>query len=400
MTLARITALMALLPACAFAQAGEPVDEGPEEADFGPAFEQQTEAPALPDTAVNVETFVDGLAHPWGIVPLPEGGYLVTERPGRLRMISPEGELSAPIAGVPAVDARRQGGLLDVNIGPDFAEDRRVWLTYAKRNEAGTATAAGHGRLSDDGTELTDWQEIFVQEPASSNPMHYGSRIVFEPDSPNVFITTGEHFTQADRQLAQDIDTHYGKVIRVNAQDGTAPEDNPFVGRDGLDGIWSYGHRNIQGAAIQPESGLLWTIEHGPAGGDELNRPEPGENYGWPVISYGINYSGTPVGSGQSKMEGMQQPVYYWDPVIAPGGMIFYTGDSFPDWQGDILAGGLVSASVVRLQIEDGLVTGEERVAEGVGRVRDVEQAPDGSVLILIDSPEPDGAVMRITPAK
>ena len=393
MTRTTVLAIAALLPACAVAQ----VDQGAANADFEPAFENQTRAPALDGPEVSTETVVEGLSNPWGIAELPDGSMLVTERPGRLRMIGTDGSLSDPISGVPEVDAREQGGLLDVAVADDFAETRQVFLTYAKMSGGGTVTAAGYGVLSEDGTALSDWTEVFVQDPPSSNPMHYGSRIIPQGDA--LWITTGEHFTQTDRQLAQDIDTTYGKIIRVN-RDGSAPSDNPFVGSEGVDSIWSYGHRNVQGAALSPD-GDLWTIEHGPAGGDELNRPEAGLNYGWPVISYGINYNGNPVGSGEAVQEGMEQPVYYWDPVIAPGGMEFYSGDVFPDYQGDLLIGGLVAAGIVRVSIgDDGRVDGEERIAEGVGRVRDVEVLSDGGVVFLIDAPEPGGAVMRLTPAQ
>ena len=387
-----------ILPLALIAPAGlsAQVQQGAPNADFEPFFEEQTRAPALDATPFSVETVANGLSHPWGIALLPDGSYLVTERPGSLRLMQADGTLSEPLSGVPDVDARNQGGLLDVAVRDDFAETRRVWLTYAKLmtgNE--TVTAAGTGVLSADGSAIEDWQEIFVQDPPSRHPMHYGSRVVFEPGTDNVWITTGEHSDPEDRFKAQDIETTYGKVIRVNGLTGEAPEDNPFVGGMGVDTIWSYGHRNIQGAATSPE-GTLWIIEHGPAGGDELNMPEPGLNYGWPVISYGVNYSGTDVGSGEATQEGMEQPVYYWDPVIAPGGMTFYQGDAF-DWDGDILASGLAVKQLVRLTLEDGLVTGEERL-EMPGRVRDVEVAPDGSVLILIDSAAPDGAVVRVTP--
>ncbi|EAR52862.1 Putative glucose dehydrogenase B [Oceanicola granulosus HTCC2516] len=396
----RTTLAIVLLPVAACAQAGDPVAQGAPNADFTPAFPEQTRAPALDETAVTVEDFATGLAHPWGIAVLPDGGYLVTERPGQLRRVAADGSLSEPLGGVPEVDAREQGGLLDVAVADDFAETRRVWLTYAKRVDGGTVTAAATGVLSADGTRLEQVEDIFVQTPPSQNPMHYGSRVIVAPGGEEVFITTGEHFSMSDREKAQDLDTTYGKIVRVGATDGTAPDDNPFVGGEGIDSIWSYGHRNIQGAAIRPETGELWVIEHGPAGGDELNLIEPGANYGWPVVSYGVTYSGNPVGSGEASAEGMEQPVYYWDPVIAPGGMTFYQADLFDGWQGDALIGGLVASAVVRLELEDGLVVGEERVAEGIGRVRDVDVAPDGALLVLIDAPAPDGGIKRIAPAE
>ena len=378
-------ALLALLPTLACAE----VPQGPPNADFTPAFDGQTRAAALPATAVTAATFATGLEHPWGIAALPDGRFLVTERPGRLRLVSATGEVSEPLSGVPEVDDRRQGGLLDVAVGPDFADTGLVFLTYAKRVSGGTVTAAARGVLGDGG--LSEVQDIFVQSPPSAHPMHYGSRILPQADG-TVWITTGEHSAQEDRVKAQDLSTTYGKVIRLNA-DGSVPQDNPFVGREGEDAIWSYGHRNMQGAAMGP--GGLWTVEHGPAGGDELNRPEAGRNYGWPVISYGVNYNGSPVGSGEAVREGMEQPVYYWDPVIAPGGMMFYGVDR-AGWQGDLLIGSLNPGGLVRLRLEDGRVTGEERLLPDAGRVRDVEVLPDGDLLLLIDAPE--GEILRVSP--
>ncbi len=381
----RTAAILALIPGLACAQ----VERGTRNANFQPAFENQTRAPALPPTSVSVSTFADGLANPWGIAALPDGTFLVTERSGTLRRIAADGSLSDPIGGVPAVDAQQQGGLLDVAIAPDFATSNVIYLTYAKSVDGGTVTAAARAVLN--GDTLTDVLDIFVQDPPADTYAHYGSRVVPTPDG-KVFITTGEHFTEANRKLAQDVDTTYGKTIRLNA-DGTVPEDNPFVGRDGVDSIWSYGHRNVQGATLGPD-GTLWTMEHGPAGGDELNHPQAGKNYGWPVISYGVNYNGSPVGSGAAAQDGMEQPVYYWDPVIAPGGMAFYNGD-YADWQGCLLIAGLNPGSLTRLELEGERVTGEERLLQDVGRVRDVEVLADGDLLILIDS-DP-GQVLRVS---
>ena len=358
------------------------VEQGPPNTGFTPSTADQTRAPALSATPVTVTPFVEGLENPWGIATLPGGGWLVTERPGRMRLISPDGVLSEPISGLPEVAAIEQGGLLDVAVAPDFATSRLVWWTYAKPLANGFVTAAARGVLSADGTTLTDVQDMFVQDPPSLVPVHYGSRIVFDGQG-RVFITTGEHFTDTNRLLAQDLNTTYGKVIRLT-ETGSVPADNPFVGVNGDDQVWSYGHRNMQGAAITPD-GVLWTVEHGPQGGDELNHPEPGLNYGWPLVSYGENYDGTPVGSGLSRIEGVQEPVYYWDPVIAPGGMLFYQGSAFPDWKGDLLIGSLNPGALVRLKLTDGRVVGEERVITDVGRVRDVEELADGGLLLLID---------------
>lgn len=368
----------------------EPVQQGaPNAPEFTPAFPGQTRAPEVLSGVIPVrEVFATGLENPWGIAALPDGGYLVTERPGRLRYVSAAGVVSAPIKGVPSVLAKRQGGLLDVTVSPDFGQNRLLFLSYAKPMEGGrSATAVARAVLSPDRTTLTDLRDIFVQDPPSASPMHYGSRVVVDPRG-DLFITTGEHFSRAERVLAQDIATTYGKVVHLS------PDGLP-VGRGGLPlGIWSLGHRNVQGAAIQPSTGHLWTVEHGPAGGDELNRPEAGSNYGWPVISYGKNYNGSPVGSGQSQAAGMAQPAYYWDPVIAPSGMIFYTGAMFREWWGDLLIGSLNPGGLVRLRLLGDRVTGEERFFRGEARVRDVEQAPDGSLLLLVDAP--DGEIWRV----
>ena len=383
-------------PACA--QTGEPVAQGPKNVPgFEPAFPEQTRAPALaPDVELEVSTVAEGLEHPWGIALLPDGGYLVTERPGRMRVIGPDGAVSDPVAGLPEVFARGQGGLLDVAVGPDFARDGMVYWSYSKPMGGGTsATAAARGRLAEDGSALSDVEDIFVQEPPSPTARHYGSRIVFDGEG-HAYITTGEHSSAEERGYAQDLGTTYGKVIRVGL-DGSIPDDNPFAGRsDAIASIWTWGHRNIQGAAIRPSTGELWAIEHGPRGGDELNRIVPGANYGWPVIGYGEDYSGSPVGEGITAREGMEQPRYYWDPVVAPSGMAFYDGDLLPDWQGDLLVAALDPGALVRLRLEGDTVTGEQHLLTDAGRIRDIEIAPDGAILVLTD--EDDGAVLRLAP--
>lgn len=382
----RTAAILTLIPTLACAQ----VEQGERNVDFEPAFENQTRAPALADTPVQVDTFADGLAQPWGIAALPDGTFLVTEKAGDLRRVAADGSLSEPISGVPEVSNRNQGGLLDVAIAPDFAESGVIFLTYAKPVDGGTVTAAARAVLQDNA--LTEVSDIFVQEPASQTYMHYGSRVV-PTDDGMVYITTGEHSSEATRVLAQDIETTYGKIIRLNA-DGSVPQDNPFVGTDGIDSIWSYGHRNVQGATLDAD-GQLWIAEHGAAGGDEVNRPQPGLNYGWPVITYGVNYDGSPVGSGAAVMDGMEQPIYYWDPVIAPGGIAFYDGP-YADWQGDLLISGLNPGSLTRLELDGDRVTGEEQLLRDVGRIRDVEVLDDGDLLILIDA-DP-GQILRVTP--
>ncbi|SFB70816.1 PQQ-dependent sugar dehydrogenase [Tropicimonas isoalkanivorans] len=384
----------ALTVALATQACAQDFNEAPPNApDQQPAFPEQTRAPVIDDpVALSRETVAEGLSHPWGMDQLPDGRWLVTERPGRLRIVSADGTLSDPIAGLPDVDSRRQGGLLDVTIREDFDETRRVWWSFAEPRDGGkTGTAVATGVLSPDDTQLEDVEVIFHQEPAWDSTAHYGSRLVFSPDGA-LFVTTGERF--GPRDLAQDVTTHLGKVLRLS------PEGGPAEGNPDIDGgrpeIWSYGHRNLQSAAIGPD-GALWTVEHGPQGGDELNRPEPGRNYGWPVISYGETYSGAPVGEGLTAKDGMEQPVYYWDPVIAPSGMALYEGDVFPEWQGSFLIGGLASKALVRLTLEDGRVTGEARHLQDEARIRDVDVANDGSVMVLTDAD--NGALWRLTPS-
>lgn len=379
----RMLALM-MLPMAAVAQ----VDQGPPNANFRPAFVEQTRAPELPRTDVAVSVFAEGLESPWGIAPLGNGQFLVTEKPGNLRVINADGSVSSPLAGLPEVADNGQGGLLDVAVSANFEQDRTIFWTYAKSVRGGLVTAAARGKLGVDG-RLSDVMDIFVQDNPSRTGRHFGSRIIPMADG-TVWITTGDRGAGDAGTLVQNIETTHGKVIRVNA-DGTVPADNPFVGRDGNDLVWSLGHRNIQGAAIGP--GGLWTIEHGPRGGDELNQPQAGRNYGWPIVSYGINYRGTDVGAGQPRDTGFEEPVYYWDPVIAPGGMMFYDG-SYADWRGDLLIASLNPGGLVRLRISNGLVVGEERMLTDVGRIRDVEVLDDGAVLVLLDA----GEVLRVQP--
>ncbi len=383
----RLALLFAVLPTLAFAQ----VQQGPPNAGFAPAYADQTRAAALPTTAVAVTSFATGLERPWGIAALPGGQFVVTERPGRMRIINADGSVSGPLSGLPKVWDDGQGGLLDVAVSPDFAQNRLLFWTYSKPVSGGAVTAAARGVLNADGT-FSDVQDIFVQSDPSQAGQHFGSRVIPMADG-TVWITTGDRGAGDRGSLVQDITTTHGKVIRVNA-DGSVPADNPFVGRDGADQVWSLGHRNMQGAAMAPD-GRLYTIEHGPRGGDELNQPIAGGNYGWPDVSYGINYRGSDVSSGIAVKDGTEQPVYYWDPVIAPGGMKFYDGP-YIDWQGDLLIGSLNPGALVRLKMENGRVVGEERLLTDVGRVRDVEVTADGRVLVLID--DSDGSVLEVTP--
>jgi aldose sugar dehydrogenase len=355
----------------------------------GPAPRSPT--PGITAAPVRVETVASGLEHPWGIAFLPDGRILVTERPGRVRIVDRNGTLSPPLAGVPEVAARGQGGLLDVAIDPRFAENRLVYLSYAEPANDGTSgTAVARGRLADG--RLESVQVIYRQQPKVRSNMHFGSRLVFDRGG-RLFVTQGDR--QNQRPRVQDLSSTIGKIVRINT-DGSVPRDNPFVGRANVrPEIWSYGHRNIQSAALHPETGQLWTVEHGARGGDELNRPEAGKNYGWPVITYGIDYSGARIGEGTAR-EGMEQPVYYWDPVIAPSGMVFYTGNAFPDWRGSAFVGSLNPGALVRLTIDNDRVTREERYLGDVGRVRDVQQGPDGFLYLITDAG--NGRLLRVVP--
>jgi glucose/arabinose dehydrogenase len=338
-----------------------------------------------------VVTVARGLEHPWGLAFLPDGRMLVTERPGRLRIVTPDGRLSAALDGVPRVFARGQGGLLDVALSPSFAQDRLVYLSFSEPGGPGGGTAVARGRLGErglDGTEV-----IWRQQPKVAGNNHWGSRLVWRPDG-TLFVTLGDRYQYAEQ--AQDLSTTLGKIVRINA-DGSVPQDNPFVGRkDTRPEIWSYGHRNVQAAALDGD-GQLWTVEHGARGGDELNHPQPGRNYGWPVITYGVDYSGARIGIGTAA-PGMEQPVYYWDPVIAPSGATFYSGTAFGDWRGDLLVGSLQPGRLVRLRLRDGRVVLEERYVIDPGeRVRDVVQGPDGMIYLLTD--RPNGRLVRLEPA-
>lgn len=347
---------------------------------------------------IRVTTMADGLVNPWGLDFLPDGRMIVTEKSGQLRLVGREGELSDPLGGVPEVDARGQGGLLDVALHPDFAQNRLVYLTYAEPGPDGTnSTAAARGKLNEDETALTDVEVIFRQEPKLPSTGHYGSRLVFDGEG-QIFITTGERQEGEFAGQAQSLGSLLGKVVRLN-EDGSVPEDNPFFGQDAARSeIWSLGHRNIQSAAMHPQSRRLWIVEHGPRGGDEINIPWPGANYGWPVVSHGINYDGTPVGSGEKDAPGMEDPIVTWTPVIAPSGMAFYEGDKFPAWKGNLFIGGLRAEALVRLELDGEKVTHEERLLESLGqRIRDVTVGPDGDLYALTD--ETDGQILRIAPA-
>ncbi len=358
-----------------------------------PAWAAQTDAPTAPQSDVMVETVAEGLIHPWAIAFLPDGRMLVTERPGRMRLANMEGQVTAPIEGVPKVFAQGQGGLLDVALAPDFQSSGTIYFSYAEPREGGrNGTAVARARLveGDDRPRLEDVQIIFRQQPSYRADVHFGSRIVVAPDG-KLFITLGERFQM---QYAQDLSRHWGKVVRINP-DGSVPEDNPFVGREGArPEIWSYGHRNPQAAGLHPETGELWIVDHGPRGGDEVNVVRKGLNYGWPVINYGRHYSGQDI---PEKREGMEQPLYYWDPSIAPSGMTFYTADRAPQWRGNLFVGALAGRHLARLVLDGEEVTAEEQLLKDLNeRIRDVRQGPDGAIYVATDSP--NGRILRVTP--
>jgi glucose/arabinose dehydrogenase len=343
--------------------------------------------------SVRLVTVAEGLEHPWGMAFLPDGRALVTERPGRLRVVGADGQLGPPLAGLPAVDVVGQGGLLDVALDPDFAANQLVYVSYAEPRTGGNGTAVARGRLAEGG--LVDLQVIFRQEPAVAGRHHFGSRLVFARDG-RLFVTLGDR--NSERARAQSLDTHIGKVVRIE-RDGGVPADNPFVGREGAKPeIWSYGHRNVQGAALHPGTGELWTNEHGPKGGDELNRTLAGRNYGWPTVTYGREYSGAKI-SDSPTAPGLEPPVHYWVPSIATSGLLIYSGDRFPQWRGDAFVGGLAIPQVARLEFDGDRVVREEALLKGVvgQRVRDVEHGPDGCVYLLTDAK--DGRLLRIEPA-
>jgi glucose/arabinose dehydrogenase len=360
-----------------------------------PAAAQQPQRFKTDAAEVVVETVAKGLNHPWGLAFLPDGRMLVSERPGRLRVVSADGQLSQPLAGLPRIAARGQGGLLDVALDPNFSDNRLVYLSFAEnRGSDGNGTSVARGKLNTAATGLEAVEVIFRQEPSYSNGYHFGSRLVFERGGA-LFVTLGERFDLRDE--AQNPGNHIGKIVRIRT-DGRAPDDNPFAGQPGKrPEIWSLGHRNVQAAALNPATGELWTAEHGARGGDEINIVKKGANYGWPVISYGRHYTGLKIGEGTTK-PGMEQPVHYWDPSIAPSGMAFYTGDNFPGWRGSALVGALAGQLLVRLELNGARVVREERLLQRLGeRIRDVRQGPDGLVYVLTDADE--GRILRLRPA-
>lgn len=346
---------------------------------------------------VRTETVASGLENPWGVAFLPEGRFVVTEKPGRLRLVAADGKLGAPIQGLPPIAAGGQGGLLDVLADSGFAQNRTLYFCYSEPEAAGgsaNSTALARARLSADGTKLEALQVIFSQKPKVASRAHFGCRIVESRDR-TLFLTLGDRFSRKDD--AQTLDNHHGKVVRI-AKDGSVPKDNPFVGKPGaLPEIWSYGHRNSQGATLAPD-GRFWMTEHGPQGGDEINIPQAGRNHGWPVITYGENYGGGKIGEGITRKDGMEQPLHYWVPSIAPSGMAFLTSDRYgAAWKGNLFVGSLKFGYLDRIELKDDKVVAEHKLlADGRARIRDVKQGPDGLLYVLTD--ESDGKLLRLRP--
>jgi aldose sugar dehydrogenase len=381
------------------AQDCSPVETRPANApEQRPAFKGQTRACRMSsNVAFNVTVLATGLVHPWSVEPLPGGDFLVTERPGRLRIVSANGTLGPPITGLPALDARGQGGLLDVALSPSFANDRTIFWSFSEPREGGNGTAVARGTLSADRRSVQNARVIFRVLPTYNGTMHFGSRLAFGRDG-KLYITTGERSDAQMRPYAQRMDSHLGKIMRINP-DGSVPSDNPFVGKgNAKPEIWSVGHRNVQASAFDAD-GDLWIVEHGTRGGDELNRIRKGKNYGWPLQAYGIEYSGSPIANSKTALDDddYEQPVYYWDPVIAPSGAQFYTGTAFPAWRGSLFVGSLKEKRLVRLTLDDDRVKGEEHLlVERNQRVRDVRQGPDGALYLVTD--EENGELWRISP--
>lgn len=401
MRLAAMLMLSAALVQSAQAQGARPPAEtqAANAPDQKPAFAGQTRAPQPERTTpVSVTPVAQGLKGVWAFEFLPGGRLLVTEKEGRMRLVAPDGGAGVEVTGVPKVDARGQGGLLGVALSPAFASDRTVYVSFSEPRQGGNGTSVARARLVEEGgrARLDDLAVIFRQTPTYDGDKHYGSRLVFSGDG-TLYVTVGERSDMQTRGQAQDLSSGLGKVFRIKA-DGQAPSDNPFVGKEKvIPQIWSYGHRNIQSAALDGQ-GRLWTVEHGPRGGDELNRPEPGRNYGWPEVTYGIEYSGAKVGRGLTQRAGTEQPVYYWDPVIGPSGMARYDGALFDTWRDAMLVGGLVSKGLVVLKLDGDKVVSEERVPLDA-RIRDVKVAPDGAVYVATDS-RSDARILRITPGR
>lgn len=372
-----------------------PVETKPPNSHYSPAFKGQTRVKGVhTQTALDIKTLTEGLVSPWGMVNLPDGRILITQKAGTMRIATPAGQLSEPITGLPPVNDEGQGGLLDVAIDPDFATNRMVYWSFSQNVPPGTLTAVAKGRLSADERTIENATVIYQAKPAFNSRLHYGSRLEWDKNG-YLFVSTGERSDLASRPQAQQLNSALGKVLRITKEGKPAP-GNPFASQPGaFPEIYSYGHRNVQGLATHPVTGDLWEDEFGPRGGDEVNRIEPGKNYGWATITYGLEYSGEPVGEGITQKAGLEQPVYYWDPVVSPSGATFYSGSLIPEWKNNLFIGALSGMHIVRLVIENNKVVGEERLlADAQNRIRDVLQGKDGALYAITDGEH--GRLIRI----
>mgnify|MGYP001400266780 FL=1 len=370
-----------------------PVETQDPNTSYKPAFDGQTRiAGVKTETPYSVTTLTSELESPWAVVELPDGRLAITEKGGTMRIVTKEGAVSEAITGFPEVDNRNQGGLLDVAPAPDFETSRLLYFSLAERTSEGSLTAVGKGRLSDDELVIENFTIIYRAIPYFDNSMHFGSRLTFD-NAGNIFVTTGERSSLETRYNAQKLETAHGKVLHITPE-GQPVDGNPFLNTPGvLPEIYSYGHRNPQGLDIHPTTGEIWISEMGPRGGDEINLIKPGKDYGWPTITYGIEYNGNTIGDGITQHEGMEQPVYYWDPVLSPSGMTFYSSNAIPEWENNLFIGGLSSKHIARLVIRDNKVVGEERLLEDQNeRIRDVEEGSDGALYAVTDS----GKLFRI----
>ncbi len=373
-----------------------PVETQPANTNYKPAFEGQTRISGIKTTTpLNVKILSEELENPWGMAMLPDGRILITEKAGTMRIATANGALSAPITGLPTVNSKGQGGLLGITVDPDFDTNRMVYWVFSENSNEGNLTAVAKGRLANDEKTIENATVIFRATPAYNGTLHYGGRIIFDKNK-NLFVSTGERSDLATRPKAQDLSTALGKIVHIT-KDGKAVANNPFVNMpNAMPENYSYGHRNVQGLALHPKTGDLWECEFGPRGGDEVNRIQAGKNYGWPIITYGIEYAGGAINNGLTQNEGMEQPVYYWDPVASPSGMTFYSGTLIPEWENDLFIGGLSSMHIVRLKIQNNKVVGEERLlADQKQRFRDVQQGKDGALYAICDGTR--GRLYRIT---
>ncbi len=365
---------------------GPPVETVDPNTSYNPAFAGQTRANgAQTTTAFKADVITSSLSAPWGVTGLPDGRLLVTEKEGSLRIVTQAGVISAPIQGLPAVNSQGQGGLLGICLDPEFAENRMIYWVFAEAVAGGNVTAVAKGRLSDNDSAIEAATVIYRANPANSSTLHYGGRVIFDKTG-NLLVSTGERSVLETRPLAQSVTSGLGKIIRITKDGQPAPGNPGFAQTGALPELYSIGHRNPQGIALHPSTGELWQSEHGPRGGDEINRVLAGANYGWPVITYGIEYSGDPIGEAIQQMEGMEQPVYYWDPVVSPSGMAFYEGNRIPEWENNLFIGTLSGSHIIRLIIHNNRVVGEERLLAGENqRFRDITQTADGALFAVTD---------------